>query len=104
MTTYLKAVIAHREPRHIGHNPLGALMIVALLAMVAGICVTGWLYTTDAYWGVEWVGKLHEGLTDLLIVLVALHLVGVVFTSIRQRENLVKAMLTGMKKAPEHGP
>jgi cytochrome b len=43
-------------------------------------------------------------LTDLLIVLVALHVVGVVFTSIRQRENLVKAMLTGMKKAPEHGP
>jgi cytochrome b len=35
-------------------------MIVALLAMVAGICLTGWLYTTDAYWGVEWVGKLHE--------------------------------------------
>jgi len=103
-TTYLKAVIAHREPRHIGHNPLGALMIVALLAIVAGICVTGWLYTTDAYWGVEWVGKLHEGLTDLLIVLVVLHLAGVVFTSIRQRENLVKAMLTGMKKAPEHGP
>jgi len=35
-TTYLKAVIAHREPRHIGQS-LGAVMMVALLATVAGI-------------------------------------------------------------------
>jgi cytochrome b len=98
---YLRALIAHREPRHIGHNPLGGWMIVLLLATVAGICGTGWLYTTDAYWGVAWVGELHEGLTDLLIVLVTLHVAGVVFTSIRQKENLVKAMVTGTKRAPD---
>ena len=34
----------------------------------------------------------------LLIILVALHLAGVIFTSIRQKENLVKAMVTGMKR------
>jgi cytochrome b len=76
-------------------------MIVALLAMLAGICITGWLYTTDRFWGVAWVGELHEGLTDVLIGLVMLHILGVVFTSIRQRENLVKAMLTGTKRAAE---
>jgi cytochrome b len=99
---YLKAVIAHREPRHVGHNPLGGWMILMLLATVAGICLTGWLYTTDAYWGVAWVGELHEALTDLLIVLVALHVIGVIFTSIRQKENLVKAMVTGTKQSTEH--
>jgi cytochrome b len=98
---YLKEVLAHREPRHLGHNPLGGWMIVMLLALVTAICFTGWLYTTDAYWGVAWVGELHEALTNALIVLVVLHVLGVVFTSIRQRENLVKAMLTGMKKAPD---
>jgi len=98
---YMRALLAHREPRHIGHNPLGGWMIVVLLATIAGICGTGWLYTTDAYWGVAWVGELHEGLTDFLIVLVALHLAGVVFTSIRQRENLVKAMVTGTKRGPD---
>ena len=95
---YLKEVVFHREPRYIGHNPLGGWMIVALLATVLGICVTGWLYTTDRFWGVAWVGELHEGLTDVLIGLVVLHLLGVVFTSIRQRENLVKAMFTGAKR------
>ena len=100
---YLRAVISHREARHIGHNPLGGWMILALLATITGICVTGWLYTTDAYWGVAWVGELHAGLTNLLIGLVMLHVLGVVFTSVRQRENLVKAMVTGTKRASEPG-
>ena len=48
------------------------------------------------------MGELHEGLTDLLMVLVALHVIGVIFTSIRQKENLVKSMVTGMKRPAEH--
>lgn len=99
--SYLRSIIGRREPRYLGHNPLGGWMILALLATITGICVTGWLYTTDAYWGVAWVGELHASLTDLLIGLVTLHILGVVFTSIRQRENLIKAMVTGRKRAPE---
>jgi cytochrome b len=101
---YFRAVVARREPHYVGHNPLGGWMIVMLLATIAVICGTGWLYTTDAYWGVAWVGELHEGATDFLIVLVALHVAGVVFTSIRQKENLVKAMITGTKRVPDQSP
>jgi len=97
---YLGQVVVHREPHYVGHNPLGRWMILMLLATTAGICITGWLYTTDRFWGVAWVGELHEFLTDVLIVFVILHVTGVVFTSIRQRENLVKAMITGVKKTP----
>jgi cytochrome b len=53
--------------------------------------------------GVAWVGELHEGATDFLIALVVLHVAGVVFTSIRQKENLVKAMVTGTKKVADQG-
>jgi hypothetical protein len=47
---------------------------------------------------VEWVERLHVWLSYLLIGLVCAHVAGVVFTSIRQRENLVAAMLHGRKR------
>jgi cytochrome b len=97
---YSRQVLARTEPRHVGHNPLGAYMIVALVVMVVLVSATGWLYTTDAYWGVEWVEALHEALSNALILLVALHLGGVAFSSWRHRENLVAAMIHGRKRAP----
>jgi cytochrome b len=97
--SYVEALIHGREEPSVGHNPLGAWMIVALLATVTAVCATGWLYTTDRYWGVEWVETLHSTLTDLLFVLAALHVAGVVHASWRHRENLIAAMFHGRKRA-----
>jgi cytochrome b len=44
------------------------------------------------------VGNLHTWLTDLLLVLVALHLAGVIYSSRRHGENLIAAMLHGKKR------
>lgn len=96
---YAWLMLAAREPRHVGHNPLGGWMILALLFTVAAVGLSGWLYTTDTYWGVEWVADLHEALSDLLLGLIALHLAGVALASYRHRENLVAAMLHGRKRA-----
>jgi cytochrome b len=95
---YARLVLAAREPRHAGHNPLGGWMIVALLVMVTAVSLSGWLYTTDAYWGVKWVAELHEALTDVLLGLIALHLAGVALASYRHRENLIAAMIHGRKR------
>jgi len=95
---YAKLMLAAREPRHVGHNPLGGWMIVVLLLVVAAVGVSGWIYTTDAYWGVKWVADLHEALSDVLLALIALHLAGVALASYRHRENLVAAMLHGRKR------
>ena len=96
---YARQIAQHTEPRHIGHNPLGAWMIVALLTMVAATGFTGWLYTTPQFWGLEWVERLHEWCSHLLLALAALHVGGVIFSSVRHRENLVAAMVTGTKRA-----
>jgi len=100
---YLRQVLARREPRHVGHNPLGGWMILALLTTVAALAVTGWLYTTDTFWGDETVERIHEALAWWLLVLVIGHLGGVLYTSWRQRENLVAAMFSGRKRAPAPG-
>jgi len=98
-------VVAHlldaarfRARRYLGHNPAGGAMVLALMVMLAATCVTGIMMTTDAYWGVRWVGEAHELAANLAIVLVGLHLVGVFAASVEHRENLVKAMVTGRKR------
>jgi cytochrome b len=100
---YARALVAGSEPRHVGHNPLGGWMIVALMTCVAGLAASGWLYTTDALWGDETVEAVHRGLAWALVGLAALHVAGVLFTSWRQRENLVAAMFSGRKRAPREG-
>jgi cytochrome b len=100
VAAYLRDMVTGRERRHLGHNPAGGLMILALMCTMGAVAFTGWLSTTDVYWGVEWVEEVHETLANMLLGLVGLHVLGVVFTSLRHRENLVRAMLTGRKKAP----
>lgn len=97
---YTRRVIGGSEPRYLGHNPLGGWMVLALLLTVALTGLSGWLYTTDRFWGVEWVERVHALLADLLLILVGAHVAGVLYTSLRHRENLVAAMLHGRKRAP----
>lgn len=97
---YARALLAGSEPRFLGHNPLGGWMILALLSTVALAGVSGWLLTTDRFWGSEPVEAVHAGAANLLLLLIALHVAGVIFASLRHRENLVLAMITGRKRAP----
>ncbi|MBS0535872.1 MAG: cytochrome b/b6 domain-containing protein [Proteobacteria bacterium] len=96
---YLRDVMLFRAPRYIGHNPAGGAMIVALLVLIAGSCVTGFMLTTDAWWGSKALGEVHEAIANLTVGLVAFHVLGVLLASFEHRENLIKAMVTGRKRA-----
>jgi cytochrome b len=100
---YARALLARSEPRHLGHNPLGGWMIVALLlaAVVAG--ASGALYTTDRYWGDDTVYAIHRVAGWAFAVLVPLHVGGVVLTSVLQRENLLRALFSGRKRPAAPG-
>lgn len=92
---YLRSLV-HGEPEHhVGHNPAGALAIVAMLSLVVGIVLTGHANFNDI--GGEWIEEVHEAAASLMLALVGVHLAGVLASSWLHGENLARSMITGRK-------
>lgn len=110
--------------RYVGHSPAGGAMIVALLFMVAVTAITGMAdlaaehgqgplagFVTQAVQSApagerdkeereeSLLKEVHETAANITMVLVILHLAGVGLASFAHRENLVRAMITGRKRA-----
>lgn len=98
---YVVDVLRRREARYLGHNPLGACMVLALLGCVLGLAFTGWLYTSEAFWGDASVEAVHVALAWALLGLVCLHVSGALYTGWRHRESLVRAMFSGRKRSAD---
>ena len=100
LRSYLAALPRGKAPRYLGHNPAGGAMIVVLLAGLLLTAGTGWLGVQGGSFG-HFFKELHEGLANGMIALVALHVAGVALSSLLHRENLVRAMITGRKRAED---
>jgi cytochrome b len=96
----ITAILLGSERRYVGHNPAGGAMIVVLLAAIVATATTGWLLTTDLFWGSRSMQFIHSLCGNGVVVLVGAHIMGVVLASWRHRENLIRAMVTGSKRAP----
>ncbi|WP_047393601.1 cytochrome b/b6 domain-containing protein [Chitinibacter sp. ZOR0017] len=97
---YLRALLRGQPPHYTGHNPAGAVMMLLLLALVISLGTTGYMMGLDAYWGEEWLEELHEGIANVLIGCVALHVLAAIAESIRHQDNLVLSMIHGYKRPP----
>lgn len=99
---YLRSLLGGRAERHVGHNPAGALAIVALLALTAVTTASGLAAFNEV--GGELFEELHEVVANLMMMVVAVHVAGVVLSSWLHRENLVGTMLHGHKPgSPQDG-
>lgn len=95
LADHFRDLVRLRPAPTLGHNPLGALSVLALLALAATVVWTGTALGD--------VGEgLHELLAWTLLALVALHIFAVLVMSLLCRENLVGAMITGRKPVEPH--
>lgn len=94
-------IATRRRRTHLGHTPLGALMIVNLLATMVAIGVTGHMMTTNTFWGVEWVEEAHEIFVSWAEISIIAHIAAVFFETWRTGVNLPRAMVTGRKTVPD---
>ena len=102
LRAHLADLLAGRHGAQVGHNPLGALMMLALLAVVLALGASGWLQTTDAFWGEEWLQELHEELAEALLGLAGVHVAAALLMSGVEHTNLVAAMVSGIKRRRPH--
>jgi len=95
----------------VGHNPLGAWMVIALLATLALQAGTGLFANDDIATEGPLAGFVPRSVSDrltsihrwnayVLIALSAAHIAAIVFHGVVKKENLVAAMFTGIKRVP----
>jgi cytochrome b len=79
----------------LGHNPLGAVAVVLLLGLAVVTVLTG-------AFGGDAAKEVHEIIGWTLLAMVVVHILAVFGMSLLQRENLVRAMITGTKARTRH--
>jgi len=109
------AYLRGRRPAGVGHNPLGALSVLALLFLLANVVGLG-LFATDedglapaplshliSYDSARILTERHEQLFWILVAFIGLHVAAILFYLIARRDNLVTPMITGRRRAAAGG-
>lgn len=87
-----------RERRYINHPPIAQIGFASMIFCILALAFTGWMMSWDRYFGEDWVEEVHGAFSTALIALAAVHVLGVLWESFMQRENLVSAMIHGKKR------
>lgn len=108
---YLRSLKEKADPT-IGHNPLGALSVLALLLSLGFQALSG-LFLNDEDFFIEGplykhVGsdlvhtlrEAHEYNATLLFILIGLHIAAILFYRVIKKDNLILPMVTGSKRVP----
>ncbi len=107
--SYLKSLLTGKAEHYVGHNPAGGMMVVALLLLLAMTCFFGMTLlamdgggplagTFVTVLNEDLVEEVHELCANATLLLVFVHIAGVIVSSFLHRENLIRAMVTGVKK------
>lgn len=106
--SHIKSFLLPSSTRYLGHNPLGSLSALIMLSLVLFQTLTG-LFSSDGYYvygpfaeiiSSQWVSRasdLHALNVNLLFVIIALHILAILFYQFFKKQSLTLSMLTGKK-------
>jgi hypothetical protein len=109
----LKNMIRGQPHEFSSHNPVGAVMMVALLVALVVVTVTGLLIALGPEFSgplalpkqfAEGLEEVHEVSAWTLAGMIGLHVVGVIVSSVLEKQNLIAGMITGFRRAPSPSP
>lgn len=111
---YLKNMKNHQGPS-VGHNPLGALSVLGMLAVLLFQAISGLFLTDEIMFEgplfkyisgsvASLLAEAHEANAGILFALIGLHLAAILFYRFAKRENLITPMITGSKDIPAATP
>lgn len=109
---YSKALILGNGEGHLGHNPVGGVMVILLLLALTAQWGSGLFSSDEIFWFGPFYGTVsdelseqlvavHHLLPNVLLAMVALHILAVLYHELRFKERLVAAMLHGKKQPNE---
>jgi cytochrome b len=107
---YLGGLFKRDSTPSVGHNPVGALMVLVILAAVGLQAFTGLFTSDDIVWSgpynsavsaafAQKMGAIHQLNYKILLWLVGLHVLAIIFYALYKRQRLVHPMITGRKPA-----
>ncbi len=108
---FLKDTSRLNAKRYLGHNPAGGAMVLLLMfslliTTTSGVILLGaeeqagplahWFTQPESMWA-DILEEAHEFFANFSLFLVFVHVAGVLVESLIHKENLVSAMITGLK-------
>lgn len=105
----LKTYLKNLESKHLGHNPLGAFSVIAILGVVLIQTLTGLFADDDiSFQGplnnkvsseiASLLNRVHHLNSTLIYVVVGLHLAAIIYYQWVKKQKLISAMITGDKE------
>lgn len=96
---HARALVRGEDYHRLGHSPIGALVMVLMLALMFGLGLSGFLMEeVDYFWGEQLPRDIHEYMANTLLALVCVHIAAALLESLRLKENLPMSMITGRRR------
>jgi len=113
LVKYLNAIFKRKNTKLQLHNPAGSYMVIAMLSLLTIMAFTGLLLESTLEFSgvllpltsnietnvVLLIKNWHELIAYLMLVLIATHIAGVIYSSRIYSTNLLKMMITGGQKS-----